>query len=72
MKCPTCEGSRLRKESLYFKVDGKSIADLVNMDIVELGKWSENLLDRLSNKQKKISEEIIKEIQARIQFLLDV
>ena len=72
VKCPTCEGSRLRKESLYFKVDGKSIADLVNMDIVELGKWSENLLDRLSNKQKKISEEIIKEIQARIQFLLDV
>ena len=55
VKCPTCEGSRLRKESLYFKVDGKNIADLVNMDIIELGEWSKNLLERLSSKQQKIS-----------------
>ena len=70
--CPICEGSRLRKESLYFKVDGKSIADLVNMDIVELGDWLVGLTDRLSRKQLQISEEIIKEIRNRVQFLLDV
>ena len=72
VKCPTCEGSRLRKESLYFKVDGKNIADLVNMDIIELGEWSKNLLERLSSKQQKISSEIIKEIKARVEFLVDV
>ena len=70
--CPTCNGSRLRKESLYFKVDNKSIADIVNMDIIELGQWSNNLLDRLSEKQQKISREIIKEIKSRVQFLVDV
>ncbi|SDH91664.1 excinuclease ABC subunit UvrA [Winogradskyella thalassocola] len=72
VECPICEGSRLRKESLYFKVDGKSIADLVSMDIVELSKWLEGLLDRLSDKQQQISAEIIKEIRSRVQFLLDV
>ena len=72
IECPVCEGSRLRKESLYFKVDGKSIADLVNMDVVELGLWLENLTERLSNKQQQISAEIIKEIRNRVQFLLDV
>ncbi|RNC87211.1 MAG: excinuclease ABC subunit UvrA [Winogradskyella sp.] len=70
--CPECHGSRLRKESLYFKVDGKSIADLVMMDIIELSEWAEHLLDRLSDKQQKISSEIIKEIKSRVQFLLDV
>lgn len=70
--CPVCEGSRLRKESLYFKVDGKSIADLVGMDIVELGDWLDGLTARLSSKQQQISEEIIKEIRNRVQFLLDV
>jgi len=72
VSCPVCEGSRLRKESLYFKVDGKSIADLVNMDIVELGDWLDGLTARLSNKQQQISAEIIKEIRNRVQFLLDV
>ncbi|WP_299110464.1 excinuclease ABC subunit UvrA [uncultured Winogradskyella sp.] len=72
IECPVCKGSRLRKESLYFKVDGKSIADLVNMDVVELGLWLENLTERLSNKQQQISAEIIKEIRNRVQFLLDV
>ena len=70
--CSECEGSRLRKESLYFKVDGKSIAELVNMDIEELGKWLVGIEKRLSEKQLKISEEIIKEIRNRVQFLLDV
>jgi excinuclease ABC subunit A len=72
IECPVCEGSRLRKESLYFKVDGKSIADLVSMDIVELADWLDGLTARLSRKQQQISEEIIKEIRNRVQFLLDV
>jgi len=72
VECDVCEGSRLRKESLYFKVDGKSIADLVKMDVVELAEWLQGLENRLSETQRKISEEIIKEIKARTQFLLDV
>ncbi len=72
VECPVCEGSRLRKESLYFKVDGKSIADLVSMDIVELRAWLHDLNDRLTEKQRKISAEIVKEIKNRVQFLLDV
>lgn len=72
IECPTCHGSRLKKESLYFKVDGKNIADLVNMDIVELAEWLDGLTDRLSKTQQKISSEVIKEIKNRVQFLLDV
>ncbi|WP_179020355.1 excinuclease ABC subunit UvrA [Winogradskyella forsetii] len=72
IECSVCEGSRLRKESLYFKVDGKSIAELVMMDVVELGAWLDGLTNRLSKKQQQISAEIIKEIRNRVQFLLDV
>lgn len=70
--CPTCEGSRLRKESLYFKVNGLNIAELANKDIVHLAEWFQGLEKRLSVTQVKIAEEILKEIRARIQFLLDV
>ena len=72
IECPECEGSRLRKESLYFKVNEKNIAELANMDISELSAWFGNLEQHLSKTQLKIAEEIIKEIRARIQFLLDV
>ncbi|OZV69863.1 excinuclease ABC subunit UvrA [Winogradskyella aurantia] len=72
VECGTCAGSRLRKESLYFKIDGKSIADLVKMDIQELAKWLEGLNERLTNKQVQIASEILKEIKSRVQFLLDV
>ncbi len=72
VECSVCEGSRLRKESLFFKVDGKSIADLVKMDVVELGEWLKDLNERLTYKQQQISAEIIKEIRNRVQFLLDV
>ena len=72
VKCPVCEGSRLRKESLYFKVAGKNIAELANKDIVDLAEWFDGLEKSLSEKQIKIAEEIIKEIKARLQFLLDV
>lgn len=70
--CAVCNGSRLRKESLYFKVDDQSIADLAHMDILELKSWFETLDSRLSDKQLLIGSEIIKEIKNRIQFLVDV
>ncbi|OBQ51781.1 excinuclease ABC subunit UvrA [Tamlana sp. s12] len=70
--CPVCEGSRLRKESLYFKLNGKNIAELAQTDIVELAQWFDVLNEKLSEKQLKIAEEILKEIKSRLQFLLDV
>ncbi|MCB0382227.1 MAG: excinuclease ABC subunit UvrA, partial [Psychroserpens sp.] len=70
--CPTCEGSRLRKESLYFKVNGLNIAELANKDIVDFAAWFEDLETHLSKTQFKIAEEIIKEIKSRSRFLLDV
>ncbi|WP_292949505.1 excinuclease ABC subunit UvrA [Olleya sp. UBA1516] len=72
IECPVCEGARLKKESLYFKVNGKNIAELANQDISELAKWFKTLPQYLTEKQVKIAEEIIKEISARLQFLLDV
>lgn len=72
VKCPVCEGSRLKKESLYFKINNKNIAELANTDIVELADWFNNLNEHLSEKQLKIAEEVVKEIKSRLQFLLDV
>ncbi len=72
IECPTCNGSRLRKESLYFKVGEKNIAELVAMDIIELADWFKNLPEQLNQKQQKISGEILKEINTRLQFLIDV
>jgi len=70
--CNQCQGSRLRQESLYFKINKKNIADLANKDIVELAEWFNDLENHLSEKQLKIAEEVIKEIKTRLQFLLDV
>ncbi|WP_149303033.1 excinuclease ABC subunit UvrA [Pareuzebyella sediminis] len=70
--CPECEGSRLRKESLNFKVGEKNIAELANLDIAELAAFFEDLGNKLKGNQLKIAEEIIKEIKTRIKFLLDV
>ena len=70
--CPTCEGSRLRRESLYFKVDGKNIAEVSAMDIAEVSSFFEGIENRLEKTQLKIAEEILKEIKTRIRFLLDV
>lgn len=72
IECPTCNGSRLRKESLYFKVNKRNIAELAAMDIIEITDWFKTLPTQLSEKQNKISGEIIKEINARLQFLIDV
>ncbi len=72
IQCPECNGSRLRKESLYFKVNKKNIAELASMDIIELTDWFKELPNKLSEKQIKISGEILKEINTRLQFLIDV
>jgi excinuclease ABC subunit A len=70
--CPTCDGARLKKESLHFKVDGKNIFELAIMDINSLQDWFEGLEGRLSDRQNVIAKEILKEIRARIVFLMDV
>jgi excinuclease ABC subunit A len=70
--CPVCEGARLKKESLHFKVDNKNIFELACMDINNLQDWFANLEDRLTERQNVIAREILKEIRARIVFLLDV
>ncbi len=70
--CPECSGERLRKESLHFKIDGKNISELAQMDINALFKWLQGIEDRLSGKQRQIAAEILKEIRARLGFLLQV
>ncbi len=70
--CPECGGKRLKQESLHYRFDHKSIADVVNMDIAELYEWTNNLQNEVDAKSWKIAEEIVKEINKRIRFLLDV
>lgn len=70
--CNECGGTRLKKEALYFRINNKSIADLAHMDVLDLDQWFKRLPGQLSKKQLLIAEEILKEITARIQFLLDV
>ncbi len=70
--CPVCEGARLKKESLHFKIDKKNIYELASMDLSSLFNWFEKLESRLSERQNSIASEILKEIRARIGFLLDV
>ena len=70
--CPECKGTRLKKESLFFKIDGKNIAELSVMDITQLKDWFENVDKRLSKKQLSIAKDVLKEINMRIGFLIDV
>jgi len=70
--CPVCEGARLKKESLHFKIDGKNIFELAGMDVKTLQQWFDGLDTRLTDRQNVIAKEILKEINARIVFLLDV
>ena len=71
-KCKSCEGSRLKIESRSFKINNKDIFQLSEMDLSDLKDWFDNLDKRLTDKEVRISEEIIKEILIRIQFLIDV
>jgi excinuclease ABC subunit A len=70
--CPVCEGTRLKKESLYFKIHERNIAELSAMDISELTEWFLKLNKHLSPKQKRIATEVIKEINDRLSFLMNV
>jgi excinuclease ABC subunit A len=70
--CPSCEGTRLRKESLWFKVDEKNIAELSSMDLDILHAWFTGLEKRLNTKQNLIAKDLLKEIRERLEFLLNV
>jgi excinuclease ABC subunit A len=72
MTCPECGGSRLKKESRYFRIDGLNISALAGTDLVTLSQWFEALNEKLDKRQQVIAYEIIREIKARIRFLLDV
>lgn len=70
--CPQCGGHRLNKEALHFRIHDKNIAELSEMDISELYEWVSDVENHLSERQKKIAPEILKEIRTRLKFLLDV
>jgi excinuclease ABC subunit A len=70
--CPDCQGTRLQKTALHFKIADKNIAQLAEMDMQQLYDWFEQLEPKLSQRQKQIASELIKEIKKRIQFILDV
>jgi excinuclease ABC subunit A len=70
--CPVCNGHRLNKESLHFRVHDKNIAELAEMDINDLAGWLNDVHKYLTDRQKKIGLEILKELKTRISFLLDV
>ncbi|MFA6927587.1 MAG: excinuclease ABC subunit UvrA, partial [Bacteroidales bacterium] len=70
--CPECNGQRLNKEALHYRINGKNIAELAEMDIRRLYDWMDDLDHHLSEKQRIIAGEIRKEILSRLQFLLDV
>lgn len=71
-ECPECKGARLNKEALHYRLGGKNIHELASMDISNLHEWLSGLDALLSDKQRAIAGEIVKEIQSRIGFLLDV
>ncbi len=70
--CPDCDGFRLKKESLHFKIDGKHIGELAQMDVSDLAEWFSNLEERISDRQKQIATEVLKEIKKRIGFLTQI
>ena len=70
--CPECNGQRLNKEALHYKIAGKNIADISGLDISELSEWVDSLHNKLSSKQQQIATEILKEIRSRLNFMLDV
>ena len=70
--CDTCGGARLKKESLWFKILGRNITDLSNMNLDNLAAWFDGIELRITDKQKTIAKDVLKEIRERLQFLLDV
>lgn len=72
VECPECHGDRLSREALHFFVDGQNIAALNRMDISRLYEWTRDLPDRLDERDRRIASEIVKEINTRLRFLVDV
>ncbi|WP_264538231.1 excinuclease ABC subunit UvrA [Flavobacterium sp. N1736] len=72
VNCPVCEGSRLKKEAQFFRVNGKNITELCDMDISDLTAWFQDLNSHLSDKQLLIASEVVKEIKDRLNFLMNV
>ncbi|MDI9861353.1 excinuclease ABC subunit UvrA [Flectobacillus roseus] len=70
--CPDCNGARLKKEALFFKIDNKNIAELAQLDVSDLAKWFEGLEERMSERQNVIGREVLKEIRKRIGFLTGI
>ena len=70
--CPVCHGTRLKKEAQYFLIDGKNIAEVAEMDTFSLCKWIEELPSKLTERQNEIGKEILREIDKRVHFLLDI
>ncbi|MEI6348955.1 MAG: excinuclease ABC subunit UvrA [Bacteroidota bacterium] len=70
--CPSCNGLRLKKESLHFKIEGQNISEVANLDIVSLNQWISEIEKTISDRNKTISNEIIREIKTRLSFLLNV
>ena len=71
-ECPECHGMRLNKEALSYKIWGKNIAEVSNLDIADLKDWLDHVEEHLDSKQKKIAAEIVKELRKRVSTLLDV
>ena len=72
ISCPVCGGSRLKKESQWFRIDGKNIAEVANMDTLSLSQWIAELPGKLTERQNDIAKEILREIHKRVNFLLDI
>lgn len=70
--CPACSGTRLKKEAHFFRIGDKNIGELAQMDIADLSDWFENVEEKLSDKNRHIGHEILKEIRARLQFIVEV
>ncbi|HEX7904374.1 MAG TPA: excinuclease ABC subunit UvrA [Chitinophagaceae bacterium] len=70
--CENCDGTRLKKESLWFKIAGRNISELSNMNLDNLYAWFDGIELRIDNRQKAIGKDVLKEIRERLQFLLDV
>jgi excinuclease ABC subunit A len=72
IECPDCNGLRLKKDSLHFKIAEKNIGQIARLDLIQLMQWVTSLDNDLTDKQKNIAREILKELKVRIQFLLQV
>ena len=71
-ECPECHGQRLKREALSYRIWDKNIAQVANMDIVELKEWLDHVEENLEPQQQQIAHEIVKELKTRVNFLLDV